>query len=361
MNYKRLLLPLALLAVWTAVWSGTVVRDAETEAVLPSASVFDKNGSFVCITDENGMLPDISPRLYPLNVRYLGFLPADVESPAVEEVKLQPSDYELADVEIVSESHNNLHMLGYLRMYSSQEAGADTVFGFKEMIVDYMMPVGKKNKVKGWLSPRVLASREVYRFFNDRGLDSVSGTNDNFIHWNLAGLTDKSRKLPVKLVDDATRRDTVMGKYGPKQVWWRIGDKYYAKLDVLADEEGHVLSDSFDSFLGMGKDVTRKEGLFIFDDEDGSHVGSVAKMDRLTYNFDATMKGRLFKKYLFESDVPVDTHTYGELFIFEKQYLTKDEANDVKKHPPVIREIKAPEGAIPLHPAIQPLFERLAE
>lgn len=361
MKFRRLLLVLALIGTSISVWSRTVVTDAETGAVLPSASVFDKNGSFVCITDDKGCLPEISSRLYPLNVRYLGFEPAEITDPGVEEVRLHPSDYELADVEIVSESHNNLHMLGYLRMYSSQEAATDTVFGFREMIVDYMIPTGKKNKVKGWVVPRVLATREAYRFFNDRGLDSISDSNNNFIHWNLAVLTDKTKEFPQKIVDDAAQRDTLMGKYGPRVVWWRIGDKYYAKVDALADEKDHVLNDGIDKFFGMGKVVTRKDGLFIFDDENGSHIGSVGKMDQLTYNYDATMTGKLFKKYIFDSDIPVDTHTYGELFIFKKEYLTKEEANDVKKHPPVIREIKAPEGTIPIHPAIPPLLERLGK
>lgn len=50
-----------------------VVADSATHMPLPSASVFDRNGNALGMTDARGRLPFLWPDSYPVTVRYLGF------------------------------------------------------------------------------------------------------------------------------------------------------------------------------------------------------------------------------------------------------------------------------------------------
>ena len=76
-----------------------------------------------------------------------------------------------------------IHILAYVREYSSMASWNDTVFLFREKMVDYMLPANNKVKFKGWLSPRILSSRSYYRFPNSNGLDSVSDVYRLYFSW----------------------------------------------------------------------------------------------------------------------------------------------------------------------------------
>ena len=77
----------------------------------------------------------------------------------------------LPEVLVVSGHKKLLHLLAYVREYSTMTTYTDTVFLFREKMVDYMLPAGKVD-FKGWSTPRVLTSRSYYRFSNSHGLRS---------------------------------------------------------------------------------------------------------------------------------------------------------------------------------------------
>ncbi len=85
---------------------------------------------------------------------------------------------ELSEVLVLSKKHKLLHMLAYVREYSILTTYTDTVFLFREKMVDYMLPVSGA-KFKGWSRPRVLTSRSYYQFKDSRGLDSVSDVSNH--------------------------------------------------------------------------------------------------------------------------------------------------------------------------------------
>ena len=80
---------------------------------------------------------------------------------------------DLPEVLVESRKNSVLHILAYLREYSTMTTYSDTVFMFREKIVDYMLPVGRKSKFHGWTKPRMLTSKSYYRFSNHNGLDSI--------------------------------------------------------------------------------------------------------------------------------------------------------------------------------------------
>lgn len=95
-----------------------VVADSLTRAPLSNASVFDRRGNFVGMSDAGGRLPAADSESYPLTVRYLGFkekaMGADVDT-----VFLQENISELDELVVESRRHRLLHMLAYVREYST--------------------------------------------------------------------------------------------------------------------------------------------------------------------------------------------------------------------------------------------------
>lgn len=50
-----------------------IVVDSATHVPLPNASIYDKDGTPVGLSNNNGELPKITCSRYPITVRYLGF------------------------------------------------------------------------------------------------------------------------------------------------------------------------------------------------------------------------------------------------------------------------------------------------
>ena len=48
-----------------------VIADSMTHIPLPNASIYDKNGVAIGMSDDRGVLPELSKNSYPLTVRYL--------------------------------------------------------------------------------------------------------------------------------------------------------------------------------------------------------------------------------------------------------------------------------------------------
>ena len=87
----------------------------------------------------------------------------------------------LPEVLVLSKNNRVLHMLAYVREYSTLTTYTDTVFLFREKMVDYMLPASG-SKFKGWSKPRVITSRSYYQFKDNNGLDSVSDVSNHHFH-----------------------------------------------------------------------------------------------------------------------------------------------------------------------------------
>ena len=162
---------------------GTVAVDSLTGSPVPKASVFDKKGNLIGVCSDNGLLPPVPASAYPLTISSMGYAPASVGSLSLDTVVLRGTEYELPEVLVESKKHQVLHMIGYVREYSTLTTYSDTVMLFREKTVDFMVPVGREKRYRGWTRPRVLASRSFYRFSNSEGLDSVSGHFGGYFSW----------------------------------------------------------------------------------------------------------------------------------------------------------------------------------
>ena len=327
--------------------AGVRIIDKETEEPLAKASVFDKNGKFIAVTDDNGIVPsNVTNSSYPLNVRYVGYEPKDVVSPDEGDIKLEETSYELPEVIVDSESHNHMVITAYVRNYITRATEKDTIVSFEEQIVDFMFPVTKKSKVKGWNKARVLAQR-TYDWGKNSKRDTVRYTEDTKGSSYSFNLDDKF-VVPEAMAAGNAIKETMPGKFNDKETWQKRGDTYFLEKDGLADYKDHINKPALAKLLGLTMYMDLDEAKYKFH-ENGKNKFSPEDVLEASVNYHMNLSGKGIK-YAYDTKDPIDLYGYGEMFVIDRSYLTAEDAKELKKNPPVINmNFKAPEN-IPLPP-----------
>lgn len=323
------------------------IIDKETELPLAKASVFDKNGKLIALTDDNGIVPsNITTLSYPLNIRYVGYIPMDVASPEEGDIKLEETSYDLPEVTIDTESHNHLVVTAYVRNYLTRPSEKDTVICFEEQIVDFMFPLTKNAKVKGWNKARVLAQRS-YDWGKNSRRDTVRYTEGNKGYSYSFGLDDKFI-LPDAMAAGNSLKEIVPGKYSDKEIWQKRGETFFLEKDGLADYKDHINKPTLARILGLTMSMDQDESKYKFHDN-GKKQFSPDDVLEASVMYHMNMSGKGFK-YAYDIKEPIDFYGYGEMFVIDRAYLTAEDAKEIKKNQPVIPlDFKAPEN-IPLPP-----------
>lgn len=327
------------------------VTDNHTGLPLPKASIFDKNGIFIGVTDDNGIVPhNISNFSYPLNIRYVGYLPISVQSPDFGVVTMVESEYNLPEVVVDDVSRNILYIQAYVREYVTFDNSKDTLAIFKEQIVDYAIPIGKA-KYKGWKKPRVLDQKE-YEYAR---IEKKKTTIDTLLYsdggkfrttnFNIA----QKFKMPESILSGDSTEYVKYGKYYPSERWSVVGNSYIYEDDELCDEKGHVYAPGFLKMLGMSAAQTMSEHKYKFE-KSGKPGANVENLVEASENFDMIFKGKLFKKAT-EQNEDTEMSFFAEMFVIDRAYITAEEAKVLKKDVPIIDIInyKLPD-AIPAPP-----------
>lgn len=107
-----------------------IVVDSATHVPLPNASIYDKDGTPVGLSNNNGELPKILHSRYPITVRYLGFNDKTVMFMDRDTIFLSEKVSELPEVIVKSSRQRLLHILAYVREYSTLATYTDTIFLF---------------------------------------------------------------------------------------------------------------------------------------------------------------------------------------------------------------------------------------
>lgn len=334
--------------------------DLSSDAPLPLASITDRSGNVVGMTDKNGEIPRLSSGLFPVTFSYVGFEPMEITAEPEADVRMVRQDYELPEIEVVAGSRPLLHLKGYMREVTSVLGSSDSVTLFRESIVDYLVPV-EKSKVKGWRKARILASKTYVRMTDSSALDSVSTEHEyEFMLWgNRYGMMPPTKETPHAVMGKTFACDTIMGKYYPKIVWWKSGDVTRWYGDGLADEKDHVSSPTALKLLGLTADFTDVSTNHVFSTPDGNKVGPV-DLKQVSMSVNMLARGKLFKMS-FGSSSPVDVRSYVEFYPTDREFLTDEEGRRLKKELPDVgvSEVEAPENAAPLHPAVRRIVERV--
>lgn len=336
-----------------------IVADSLTRKPLPSASLFDHKGNAVGITNARGRMPLISRSSYPVTVRYLGFREKTIETPGADTIFLQENAASLPEIVVESGRHKVLHVLAYVREFSTLTTYTDTVFLFREKMVDFMLNPDRKVRFKGWSNPRILTSRSYYRFTNDRGLDSVSNVSNNHFSWaDWIGIVP-ARQLPPALKDRSTASDTVRGKYSPTEIWTKTDDRVTVDVNVLADTTSRKWVPNLSGFFHDDLEFENFRVRFSYDNILSDYL---SPMDLTGYSFNIESNGRGHRMIGFNRyDQPFFVSTYAEAYVLDKEYITVKEARKWEKHDFHAANIEMcePAEAPELQPSVQALVDRV--
>ena len=264
--------------------------------------------------------------------------------------------------EVVVESRQNklLHMVAYVREYSTLSTYTDTVFLFREKMVDFMLPPERKTKVRTWMSPRVLTSKSYYRFTNALGLDSVSDRCNHHFSWaDWVGVAPPAL-MPASLMAVESGSDTVRGKYSPAELWRRDLSRMRLDVDVLANRDSRKWVPNLSIFFRNEIDFERFNISFDFNNVAGK---TVAPIDLDGYSFNIESNGRGHPMFMFGNvRQPFFVTTRAEVYMIEKEYITSKEAKKWDSRPAEGGEemvIFEPADAPDLSPEILALIDRV--
>lgn len=336
-----------------------IVADSATRIPLPNASIYDRDGKPVGLTHSNGALPKIASSRYPLSVRYLGFNDKTVMYECEDTVFLSEMISELPEVAVESSKLRVLHILAYIREYSTLATYTDTVFLFREKMVDFMLPADNKVKYKGWSSPRVLTSRSYYRFTNNNGLDSVSDACQHHFSWSDWIDLPPTISMPIGIKRNNYTTDTVRGKYSPTEIWHRYNDTLRVDIDVLADTASRKWVPTLAKFFRRNLDFEKFKVSFKYCDILGD---SVSKFDLDSFAISIESNGRSREMFRFNrTNEPFFVTTDAEIYFIDKEYITVKEAKKWEKRVFDVDEIGIyePPGAPLLPTTILNLVERV--
>lgn len=361
------------LCVVTAVWGSLsvgaathhpVVADSLTRQPLPYASVFGSKGTFLGTASQAGRLPAVSEADYPLTVRYLGYFEKTVPQFGPDTVFLQENAFQLSEIVVNTRKYDITHVLAYVREYSTLSSYTDTVFLFREKMVDFMLSPEKKVKFKTWGTPRILAARSYYRFTDAQGLDSVSDRCSQYFSWtDWVGMPSVSR-LPAELWRNQAEegRETTFstsGKYSVCELWRKRDENVTVTVDVLADSSGRRWVPNLSRFFRSGMDFERFNVRYTYDDI----ISNTLSPDNITgYSFNIDSRGRGQGVFRFNRhDEPFFVSTYAEVYILDKEKITVKEARKWEKAlaEASTLDIYAPPEAPPLQASVKQLIDRV--
>lgn len=308
-----------------------VVADSATGRPLSDAVVFDLHGKYIGSCGADGTLPFIYSDEYPVTVRLMGYEERNIPVATADTVFMKEQILELPEFVVESREHRVLHMLAYVREYSTLSTYSDTIFMFREKMVDYMLPSDNKVRFKGWTSPRVLTSKSYYRFTNSLGLDSVSDRCNQHFSWaDWVGIPSTAL-VPAALTSVAEGTDSVQGRYGAKEVWMKNDDRITLDVNVINDATSRRWVPNLSLFFREGIDFEQFRLRLRFDNV---FSGVIAPIDLSAYSFNIESNGRGRGMFMFNRvDEPFFVSTYAEVYVVDKEFITVKEAKqwDSKK------------------------------
>lgn len=338
-----------------------VVADSATHEPLPNASVFDRYGNVAGMCNSKGTMPYVSPSSYPIVVRYLGYKERMVSHADADTIFMQEAPTLLPEMVFESREKKALHMLAYIREYSTLSTYTDTVFLFREKMADYMLPPDKMSKYRGWSSPRMLKSKSYYRFTNSMGLDSVSDASGYHFSWSDWVGVNRTEPIPAALLAGPCGSDTLRGKYSPTEVWTKTNDRVSVSVDVLADTASRKWVPRLTGFFERQLDFEHFKIQFNYDNVVDAHV-SPKELAGYSYNIES--RGRAREMFKFNRPYePYFVTTYAEIYLIDKEYISIKEAKQWENHKFYANvdaiQIIEPDEAPELQPSIKQLVARV--
>lgn len=232
---------------------------------------------------------------------------------------------ELPELLVESSKRHMLHVLAYVREYSTLTTYSDTVTLFREKMVDFMLAGKKKSGYRGWRVPRVIHSESYYRFTDSEGLDSVSDTSRHNFSWSDWMGLPPDTELPETLQNGMALTDTIFGKYSPLEIWNKENDLVSLEVNVLADSIGRRWAPNLKSFF---KDENIEFEEFKMRINYSNVLGnSIMRRDLTDFSYRVDARGRGHSMFRFNRrDEDFFATTDGEMYIIDMEFITEKEA-----------------------------------
>ncbi len=237
-------------------------------------------------------------------------------------------EYDLPEFTVTSNHKHLLHLIAFVQEQSTLTGFTDTVFLFREKIVDFVVP-NKDGKFEGWLTPRVIASKSYYHFTDNNNLDSVSDYYTRHFSWaDLIGIP-ATEKLPNDIAQLQCATDTIRARYCASQIWRKDSTKIHLSIDVLADSTNRQKFPFLHRFIN--DDNLDFRYLNVSYDYDGVYSDKLTpeNLTSMTINIDSKGRGNDYPPVLNTGNRYCNT--LAEIHIIGREYISKKDAEKWRK------------------------------
>ena len=357
---KRILfLMISILLFCVPVDAQERVIDAVDHSPIAAASIFDATGNMVGFTWSDGLFSEVQESAYPITVRCMGYEMLVIERPENKTWKMTPMAYELEEVVVVPVKRNILKQTFYVREYFSMSSETDTVTLFTEHMADRFIPASKDAKFSGNSSLRILESQQ-YSHYQLFGQDSISTDPETLFPSMVTIFEPVDKEIPTpksfKESGNAAKLYEEPGKSGVSIIIKQNDQTFTISVDGLADTKEHKISPWPLKLLGFTMEFNQ---VFVTQAYRVNDKGVYQPKDLLEASFvmQADGRGKYIRKVL-KSDKPIVIRSMVELYIVDRDYLSKEEAKEEYKNKPTNVKFVIPSTVPPLNEATRRLVER---
>lgn len=333
------------------------VVDGIDDTPLSSATIFDAQGNVAGFTTSEGDFSKIADSAYPITIRCIGYENIILEHPKDTVLQMIPAIYELEEA-VVSAKRDVMKQTFYVREYFTLSANGDTVTYFMEYMADRYVPASKKVKFSK-NSLRMRNSR-CYSHFKIGDMDSVAVSATTTIP-SVASLAE----LDTEELDVSS---FFQGQKGVNRVYEKKGKsgnvlslKQNARTfteveDMLANKKNHSSSIGALALVGLSIEMNKVYSTHVYHANDAS-VYLPKDLIQASFMMGGNGKGKLWRMML-NSDTPVKILSVAELYVVDREYLSKEQANEEYKNKKLKVAFQVPPTVPQLSPATRQLIKR---
>lgn len=344
----RRVLFVVMWAVMALGAGAVVVLDATDRQAVVAATIMDADGRVLGLTGSNGEVPEVLLQSAPLTIRTMGYEAQTVYGDE-DEVLLEPSVYELQDVEVGSADRNVARMVFFVRQYTTLEGDNKQITQVSESMVDFFVPIRKAKKIDRRSKLRVLNQWTASHAQWADGRDSlyVPATEDLSFLNALVTIDSALIHEPARfgiVSQDSVVSDTVWSKHVyPQYIMRRTPAGFFVTIDALAKEDNHRMSPWYFKMLGLTIDINELIATCVMT-PNGRESHRPDDITSMGYTLQIDCRGKWFKR-AFESENPVLLRSWAEFYLVDRTYLTDKEAREMLKDKDATYKMTIPEEA----------------
>ena len=356
---KRFLLLTISIIFYSNIAFAQRVIDAADNSPIAAASIFDVSGNMAGITGSDGTISGIPESAYPITIRCIGYEQLVIEQAEEKTWEMIPAAYELEEVVVVPAERNVLKQTFYVREYFSMCNSTDTTTFFIEHMADRFVAASKKAKYNGSSSLRILDSHH-YSRYKLNGKDSLALDEESGFPSMLSilgDLNEKEIKAPqsFKEGESSVKHHEIPGISGIAVIQKQNDYTFTTVVDGLADEKEHKISPFVLKVLGLGMEIFQLYCTQTYNVNDEG-VYLPCDLTEASFVMEANGTGKLLRN-IFSSSKPVIIRSMVEMYIVDRDYLTKDEAKKQSKIKPSDVKFVIPSAVPPLNEATRKMVE----